>query len=130
MFIWKKVGGDELISIGLGVLLMLVSMIGGLSATILIDAVQGLVRIVLTGVLLLLIMPRIGGWGSLHSHGELQQGMLDFVASSDAIVAAGHEPFTPFYLCALSIARVRQRRNHSIHGVTSIVPCCVCSRMR
>ena len=31
---------------------------------------------------------------------------------------------------APSIARVRQPRNHSIQAVTSIVPRCVCSRMR
>lgn len=102
--VWKTIGGDELIAIGLGGLLMLVSMIGGLSASILIDAAHGVLRIGLTGLLLVLVMPRIGGWGALHAHRDLPQGMLDFVASTDAIAAAGQEPFTPFCLAALSAA--------------------------
>ena len=32
--------------------------------------------------------------------------MFDFVASSGAIGLPSHEPFTPFYLCMLSIAAV------------------------
>jgi len=102
--ITKSLGSRHVAAAALSLLLMAVAVIGGLGAAIRIDAVQGVLRIGLTLILLPMIFSRIGGFGALGTKDVLKPGMFDFVASSDAAVQAHQEPFTPFYLCMLSIA--------------------------
>jgi Na+/proline symporter len=104
MVTWRQVAGIHLAAACLAVLIVLLAVIGGLHATILIDALQGLLRIGLTLLLLPLIFQKIGGFGAIFSMEYLKPGMFDFVASSDASVSVDQEPFTPFYLCMLSVA--------------------------
>jgi Na+/proline symporter len=101
---WRPLLGDAVAGIFLSSLLMVCGLIGGLSAGIVIDCIQGVIRILLTLILLPVIFYRIGGFGSLQQMQYLKPGMLDFVASSDARLERLHEPFTPFYLCMLSLA--------------------------
>ena len=104
LVVWRPLGSEELIACGLSLLMMTYAVIGGLSSAIVIDAIQGVLRILLTLLLLPMIFQRIGGFGVLHSMDSLKPGMFDFVASSNATIHAHQEPFTPFYLCMLSIA--------------------------
>lgn len=101
---WRIVGSEDVAACCLCVAIVISGVIGGLSSVIRIDAIQGMLRIGLTGLLLPVIFRRIGGFGVLHTMESLKPGMLDFVASSTATVEAGQEPFTPFYLAMLSIA--------------------------
>ena len=101
---WKLVKRDELIAIGLGVILIICGSVGGLRAAILIDVIHGVLAVVLSFILLPMIFSRIGGFGELHKAEELKSDMFDFVANSDAALGGGTEPFTPFYLMILSIA--------------------------
>lgn len=101
---WRQVGGVHLAAACLALLLVIPAVIGGLNGTILIDAVQGVLRIGLTFLLMPLIFSKVGGLGAVFSMEYLKPGMFDFVASSDASVSVNQEPFTPFYLCMLSIA--------------------------
>ncbi len=104
LVVWRPLGGEELIRCGLSLMLMSCALVGGLASAILIDAIQGVLRILLTLLLLPIIFRRIGGFGVLHSMDSLKPGMFDFVASSNSAIHADQEPFTPFYLCMLSIA--------------------------
>ena len=104
LVVWRLLGGEELIACGLSLMLMTYAVIGGLSSAIVIDAVQGVIRILLTLLLLPMIFHRIGGFGVLHTMDRLKPGMFDFVASSNATIQLHQEPFTPFYLCMLSVA--------------------------
>ncbi len=101
---WRIVGSEDVAACCLCIAIVISGVIGGLSSVIRIDAIQGMLRIGLTGLLLPVIFRRIGGFGVLHTMESLKPGMLDFVASSTATVEAGQEPFTPFYLAMLSIA--------------------------
>jgi Na+/proline symporter len=101
---WKLVKRDELIAIGLGVVLIIFGSVGGLRAAILIDVIHGILAIGLSLILLPIIFHRIGGFGELHHAAELKSDMFNFVANSDAMLGDGNEPFTPFYLTMLSIA--------------------------
>ena len=101
---WKLVKRDDLIAIGLGVILVIFGGIGGLRAAILIDMIHGVLAIVLSLILLPMIFHRIGGFGQLHHAAELKSDMFNFVANSDATLGNVNEPFTPFYLIMLSIA--------------------------
>ena len=101
---WRPLLGDAVAGVFLRMLLMVCGLIGGLTAGIVIDCIQGVIRILLTLILLPVIFYRIGGFGSLQHMQYLKPGMLDFVASSDARLERLHEPFTPFYLCMLSLA--------------------------
>jgi len=101
---WRPLLGDAVAGVFLSMLLMVCGLIGGLRAGIVIDCIQGVIRILLTLILLPVIFYRIGGFGSLQHMQYLKPGMLAFVASSDASLERLHEPFTPFYLCMLSLA--------------------------
>ncbi len=101
---WKPVGSEHAAACCLSVVIVIATVIGGLGSTIWIDALQGTLRIGLTIVLLPIMFRRIGGFGMMHTMESLKPGMLDFVANSNANVEVGQEPFTPFYLCMLSIA--------------------------
>jgi Na+/proline symporter len=101
---WRPLLGDAVAGIFLSMLLLVCGLIGGLNAGIVIDCIQGCVRIFLTVVLLPVVFYQIGGFGSLQNLQYLKPGMLEFVASSDARLERLQEPFTPFYLCVLSIA--------------------------
>lgn len=101
---WKLVKRDELIAMGLGVVLIICSSVGGLRAAILIDVIHGILSVLLSIVLLPMIFHRIGGFGHLHKADSLKSAMFDFVASSDAAHHSGNEQFTPFYLFTLSVA--------------------------
>lgn len=101
---WRMIGGDDLTAALLGVLIASIVAIGGMVGTILIDAVQGLTRVILTFVLMLLVFQQIGGFGELHKMESLKPGMLDFVANTDVSIEGVSEPFTPFYLAMLSAA--------------------------
>ena len=101
---WKLVKRDELIAIGLGVILIIFGSVGGLRAAVLLDIVYGILTVVLSFILLPMIFHRIGGFGELHNAAELKSDMFNFVANSDAVPGSWNEPFTPFYLIMLSIA--------------------------
>lgn len=104
LIIWKFLAGENLAACCLALLMIIVAGLGGLGATILIDGLQGLLRIGLTLLFVPLLYQQIGGFGSVRPQEQLKPGMLDFVASSDAAVRADQEPFTPFYLITLAIA--------------------------
>ncbi len=101
---WRPLASEEIAAVALSVLMLIVAGIGGLGSAIIIDAFQGLLRVVLTFVLLRMVFTKIGDFGGLNKMESIKPGMLDFVANSDAAVAIDHEPFTPFYLCVLSLA--------------------------
>ena len=103
---WRAVTGADVVMLGLSGLFVIAGVLGGLGATILLDVVQGVLLLVLSIVMLPLVIQKIGGFGSLHGNASLKTAMFDFVASSGAIGLPSHEPFTPFYLCMLSIAAV------------------------
>jgi Na+/proline symporter len=104
VILWKFLAGENLAACGLGAIMIIIAGLGGLSATILIDGIQGIVRIGLTLLFLPLLCRQIGGLGSVRPMERIKPGMLDFVASSGATVHVDHEPFTPFYLTTLAIA--------------------------
>lgn len=102
--VWRQVGSEDIAACCLGIVLIISGVIGGLGSAIVIDAFQGILRIGLTCLMLPILFRKIGGFGVMHTMESLKPGMLDFVASSNARVEVGDEPFTPFYLCMLSIA--------------------------
>ncbi len=104
IIIWKFLAGENLAACCLALLMIIVAGFGGLGTTILIDGLQGLLRIGLTLLFVPFLYQQIGGFGSVRPQEQLKPGMLDFVASSDAAVGADQEPFTPFYLITLAIA--------------------------
>ncbi|MFN5052765.1 MAG: hypothetical protein ACK5TG_04930 [Planctomyces sp.] len=104
LLFFRPLKGDALAGIFLSILLVGCGLLGGLRAGILIDCVQGVLRVGLTLVLLPLVIWQAGGFGAVHRSAGLKTGMLDFVASSDAGLDRLSEPFTPFYLLMLSIA--------------------------
>ncbi|MCA9058072.1 MAG: hypothetical protein KDA85_06215, partial [Planctomycetaceae bacterium] len=103
---WKRISGVHLVVIGLALITVLCGTIGGLGSSILTDAVQGIMVILMTLLLLPIVFSQIGGVGVLHESAWLKQGMFDFVASTGAAGVAQREPFTPFYLLMLSIAAI------------------------
>jgi len=104
--IWKPVNSENLAACTLGVVLILMTIPGGLRAVIAIDAIQGILRIGLTLILFWVVLRHIGGFGSVHTQDELKPGMLDFVASDGSAIGVSQEVFTPFYLTTLAIAAV------------------------
>lgn len=100
----RPLQGEALAGICLALLVIVCGVPSGLYAQIRIDTLQGILRIILTLILLPLVFSKIGGLGSLHLQQDLKLGMLDFVASSEAKMDEFHEPFTPFYLVMLSLA--------------------------
>ena len=103
---WRPVTGVEVVMLGLSLIFAACGALGGLGATILTDVIQGVLLLVFSFVMLPIVFSQIGGFGSLHQNASLKTNMLDFVANSGAIGLPGHEPFTPFYLCMLSLAAV------------------------
>ena len=100
----RPLQGEALAGIFLAALVILCGLPSGLYAQIRIDTLQGILRIILTLILLPLVFSKIGGLGSLHTQQYVKLGMLDFVASSEARLDEFHEPFTPFYLVMLCLA--------------------------
>jgi Na+/proline symporter len=100
----RPLQGEALAGICLAVLVIVCGLPCGLYAQIRIDTLQGILRIILTLILLPLVFSKIGGLGSLHLQQDSKLGMLDFVASSEARLDEFHEPFTPFYLVMLCLA--------------------------
>jgi len=100
----RPLQGEALAGLCLALLVLLCGLPGGLYAQIRIDCIQGLLRIVLTALLLPLVLAKTGGFGSLHSQQYLKTGLLDFVAAPETRLDEFHEPFTPFYLLMLCIA--------------------------
>lgn len=100
----RPLQGEALAGICLAVLVTICGVCGGLYAQVRIDTIQGILRILLTLILLPLIFSKIGGIGSLHHQDYLKLGMLDFVASPESRLDDFHEPFTPFYLGMLCVA--------------------------
>ncbi|MCA9062414.1 MAG: hypothetical protein KDA96_05130 [Planctomycetaceae bacterium] len=103
---WKRISGVHLVVLGLAVLTIICGTVGGLGSSVLTDAVQGALTVLLTFILLPVVISHAGGFGVLHKSTHLKQGMMDFVASADAAGVADREPFTPFYLIMLSIAAI------------------------
>lgn len=104
LILWKFLAGENLAACCLAAIMIIIAGLGGLTTTILIDGIQGILRIGLTLLFLPILYQQIGGPGSVRPLERLKPGMLDFVASSDAIVQTDREPFTPFYLTTLAIA--------------------------
>ncbi|MFN9719927.1 MAG: sodium:solute symporter [Planctomycetota bacterium] len=104
IIVWRFLAGENLAACCLALLMILIAGLGGLGATILIDGVQGLLRIGLTVLFFPMLYHQIGGLGAVRLQEALKPGMLDFVATSGAVVQGDHEPFTPFYLTTLAIA--------------------------
>lgn len=102
--VWRQIGSEDIAACCLGLVLIVSGVIGGLGSAIVIDAFQGVLRIGLTCLMLPILFRKIGGFGVMHTMESLKPGMLDFVASSNARVEVGDEPFTPFYLCMLAVA--------------------------
>lgn len=101
---FRPLKGDALAGVFLSVLLLGCGLLGGLRAGILIDCVQGVMRVGLTLFLLPVLLWKAGGFGAIHRSAGLKTGMLDFVASSNAGLDRLTESFTPFYLLMLSVA--------------------------
>jgi Na+/proline symporter len=100
----RPLQGEALAGLGLAMLVLLCGLPGGLYAQIRIDCIQGLLRILLTVLLLPLVLAKTGGFGSLQAQQYLKTGLLDFVAAPETRLDEFHEPFTPFYLLMLCIA--------------------------
>lgn len=104
LFSMRPLQGEAIAGLALALLVLICGLPGGLYAQIRIDCLQGILRILLTIILLPLVLAKTGGIGSLNTQQHLKTGLLDFVAASEARLDEFHEPFTPFYLLMLCTA--------------------------
>ncbi|MHC4879820.1 MAG: sodium:solute symporter family protein [Planctomycetota bacterium] len=98
----RRVQGYEFAIMAMTVLFVAYGMAGGLGAAIITDFIQGVLTIAFSFMLLPFVFQQIGGFGSLHAHGEVKPGMFDLVASADIAAQLGREPITIFYVFMLS----------------------------
>ncbi|WP_166830767.1 sodium:solute symporter family protein [Thalassoroseus pseudoceratinae] len=100
---WRIVEGYEFAILIMTFLFVLYGMAGGLGAAIITDFIQGLLTITFSFLLLPFVFQKIGGFGALHSEGEIRPGMFDLIASPEVAETLGKEPITIFYVIMLSI---------------------------
>ena len=99
----RQVQGYEFAILAMTVLFVAYGMAGGLGAAIITDFIQGILTITFSFLLLPFVFGMIGGFGHLHDHGEVKQGMFDLVASAEVAAQLGREPITIFYVLMLSL---------------------------
>ena len=100
---WRIVEGYEFAILIMTFLFVLYGMAGGLGAAIITDFIQGILTITFSFLLLPFVFQKIGGFGSLHSEGDIRPGMFDLIASPEVAATLGKEPITLFYVIMLSI---------------------------
>ncbi|MCH7989463.1 MAG: hypothetical protein IID46_10010 [Planctomycetes bacterium] len=99
----RQVQGYEFAILAMTVMFVAYGMAGGLGAAILTDLIQGILTITFSFLLLPFVFKMIDGFGQLHQHVNLKEGMLNLVASPEVAASLGKEPITPFYVFMLSI---------------------------
>ncbi len=99
----RPLEGYEIAILAMTVLFVIYGMAGGLGAAIITDFIQGILTVTFSFLLLPFVFGKIGGFGALHSQGDVKQGMLDIVASPEVARTLGAEPITPFYVVMLSV---------------------------
>lgn len=99
----RRLEGYEFAILAMTVLFVSYGMAGGLGAAIITDFIQGVLTITFSFLLLPFVFNMIGGFGALHSQGELKPGMFDLVASPEVAMQLGKEPITLFYVFMLSL---------------------------
>jgi len=99
---YRRLQGYEFAIAAMTLLFVIYGMAGGLGAAIVTDFIQGVLTITFSFLLLPFVFNMIGGFGQLHSEGEIKRGMFDFVASPEVAAQLGSEPITGFYVVMLS----------------------------
>ncbi|REJ76498.1 MAG: sodium:solute symporter family protein [Planctomycetota bacterium] len=99
----RQMEGYEFAILAMTVLFVTYGMAGGLGAAIITDFIQGVLTITFSFLLLPFVFDKIGGFGALHSQGDVKPGMFELVASADVARALGREPITAFYIVMLSV---------------------------
>lgn len=100
---WRLLAGYELAILAMTVMFVTYGLAGGLAAAIVTDFIQGILTITFSFLLLPFVFAKIGGFGSLHSQGDVKAGMFDLVASAEVAKLLGREPITIFFVCMLSL---------------------------
>ena len=100
---YRPVQGYEYAILAMTVLFVSYGMVGGLGAAIITDFIQGILTITFSFLLLPFVFNMIGGFGELHSEGDVKAGMFDLVASPQVAAELGAEPITLFYIVMLSL---------------------------
>lgn len=100
---WRQVQGYEFAILAMTFLFVVYGMLGGLGAAIITDLIQGILTIAFSFLLLPFVFAKIGGFGNLHSEGELRQGMFNLVGSAEVAKRLDVDPITIFYVVMLSI---------------------------
>ena len=98
----RRMAGYEFAILAMTVLFVTYGMAGGLGAAIITDFIQGVLTITFSFLLLPFVFDMIGGFGALHTQGDVKPGMFDLIASADIARALDREPITVFYILMLS----------------------------
>ncbi|MFQ5731803.1 MAG: sodium:solute symporter [Planctomycetaceae bacterium] len=99
----RPVAGYEFAVLAMTVMFVIYGMAGGLEAAILTDFIQGILTIAFSFLLLPFVFRMIDGFGSLHEHAGIKDGMLNLVADAQTAAGLGKEPLTLLYVFMLSL---------------------------
>ncbi len=103
----RRVKGFEYAILAMTALFVSYGMAGGLGAAIITDFIQGILTVTFSFLLLPFVFNMIGGFGKLHSEGDIKPNMFDLFLSDEAAsnIAAtmGYEPMTWLYVVMLSV---------------------------